>query len=222
MKNKIYKAFQMLLSLPKTIFFNMYYFNVHVAIKLPVFVKYNVKLQSMKGDVKLHHIKPGIIKIGFHCNRPYNNVRNVAVWHLEYGIIEFKGSASIGNGTALAVTGHLILGDNFVVSGNSKFICGAKTVFGDNVMIGYDCFFLDYDAHGIFDCETNARINNKRGIALGDNIWIGACSKIIPGAGISDHSMVALGSLVCKKHIETNVLLAGIPAKIVKTNIKIE
>ncbi len=42
---------------------------------------------------------------------------------------------------------------------------------------------------------------------------------ILKGATIFDNSIVAFGSIVTKSFTETNVIIAGIPAKIVKTNI---
>ncbi len=207
------------LSLPKTIFFNLYYFNIKVAIKLPVIVKYNVRLQSLKGTVMIENPTPGSIRIGFHNNRAYDNARERAVWHMENGQLTFCGKASLGNGTIIAVTGILMLGDNFAVSGNSKIICGSRTVIGKNVLIGYDCLLLDYDAHSIYDVNSNMRVNNKSGIVLGDNIWIGAYSKIITGTVIKDNTVIALGSLSCKEQIEENVLLAGQPASVVKRNV---
>ena len=53
-------------------------------------------------------------------------------------------------------------------------------------------------------------------VKIGDNVWIGACSVILPGVTIGDMSVVAAGSVVTKD-VPPHVLVAGVPAKIIKS-----
>lgn len=52
-------------------------------------------------------------------------------------------------------------------------------------------------------------------IKLGDNVWLGANSIILPGVVLGDHTVVAAGAVV-NKSCEGNCVLAGVPAKVVK------
>lgn len=209
--------------IPKTIFFNFYYFDLKTAVKLPVLISHRVSLQSMNGKVKIRGpIESGMIHIGFHENRAFDQRRDRAVWHLEEGSIIFKGSAMIGNGTKLAVTGRMECGADFRISGNSQIICGNHMCFGEDVLIGYNNIFLDYDAHAIYDKETGNVINSPRPILIGNHVWIGANCKVLKGTNIKEHTMVGLGSLVNRAYEEENVILAGCPAKVIKRSVTLK
>jgi acetyltransferase-like isoleucine patch superfamily enzyme len=52
-------------------------------------------------------------------------------------------------------------------------------------------------------------------VTIGDGVWIGAHSIILPGVTIGNGVTVAAGSVVTKS-ITENCLVAGVPAKIVK------
>ncbi len=53
-------------------------------------------------------------------------------------------------------------------------------------------------------------------VTIGDDIWIGANAVILPGVTIGDHSVVAAGAVVTKD-VPPHTLVAGVPAKIIKT-----
>lgn len=52
-------------------------------------------------------------------------------------------------------------------------------------------------------------------IVLGKNVWIGAHATILPGVTIGDNAVVAAGAVVAKD-VPQNVIVAGVPAKIIK------
>lgn len=53
-------------------------------------------------------------------------------------------------------------------------------------------------------------------VTIGDDIWIGANAVILPGVTIGNHSVVAAGAVVTKD-VPPHTLVAGVPAKIIKT-----
>ena len=54
-------------------------------------------------------------------------------------------------------------------------------------------------------------------IKIGNNVWIGANSLILGGVNITGSNVViAAGSIVTKSFSESNVVLAGCPARIIK------
>lgn len=53
-------------------------------------------------------------------------------------------------------------------------------------------------------------------VVIGDNVWIGACSIILPGVTIGDMSVVAAGSVVTKD-VPPHTLVAGVPARVIKS-----
>lgn len=54
-------------------------------------------------------------------------------------------------------------------------------------------------------------------IEIGDNVWVGANVSILKGAKIGNNCIVATGSVVLSGNYPDNSILAGNPAKVVKT-----
>ena len=54
----------------------------------------------------------------------------------------------------------------------------------------------------------------KQSIEIGNNVWIGARSKICPGVKIDDGAIVAMGSVVTKS-VPKCAIVGGNPAKII-------
>lgn len=89
--------------------------------------------------------------------------------------------------------------------------------FGDNVMIASDVMFINHD---IISAMLNRKYNTLifkpmgGGIEIGDNVMIGAGSRILPDVRIGSNVIIAAGSIVTKD-IPDNSVAAGIPAKVI-------
>lgn len=53
-------------------------------------------------------------------------------------------------------------------------------------------------------------------ITIGDNCWLGANSVILPGVELGNHVVIAAGAVVTKS-FKGNCVLAGVPAKVIKS-----
>lgn len=110
---------------------------------------------------------------------------------------------------------------------------GKHTRIGKNVFINFDCVFLDLGGIEIEDgvliapkvsllSEGHPLTPNDRhslipkSIHIKKNAWIGAGATILQGVTIGENSIVAAGSVV-SKDVPDNVVVGGIPAKIIKT-----
>ncbi|MBO9683296.1 MAG: sugar O-acetyltransferase [Flavisolibacter sp.] len=109
---------------------------------------------------------------------------------------------------------------------------GKHTNIGKNVFINFDCTFLDL---GGITIEDNVLIapkvsllseghpiapENRQSLVPGrihikKNAWIGANATILPGVTIGENAVVAAGAVV-SKDVPDNVIVGGIPAKIIK------
>ena len=62
-------------------------------------------------------------------------------------------------------------------------------------------------------------MNKNQSVYIGNHVWVGADALIQKGARISDNSVVATRSIVTKQFDQGNVVIAGVPARIVRENI---
>ena len=52
-------------------------------------------------------------------------------------------------------------------------------------------------------------------VKIGCRVWIGSHATILPGVTIGDNAVVAAGAVVTKD-VEPNMVVAGVPAKVIK------
>ncbi len=112
-----------------------------------------------------------------------------------------------------------------VVGGSSRFQSGRnqRIIIGDDCMFSWDITVLGHDGHLIYDvidkkCLNNTFGNIRESIVIGDHVWLGAHSSILPNSYISTGSIIGYGSTV-KGYIPNNCIAVGQPARVVKENI---
>lgn len=195
MIKKIRKIITILLSAPKTIYFNLKYLPLKDAVKFPIIVSHRVVLRTMKGEVVINSpIKTGMIKIGFGELAIFDGKYSRTIWQ-NSGTVVFNGKASLGQGTKLTVGGTLIFGKNFSVTAESQFICKKRMVFGDDVLISWQNLFMDSDLHKI-ETLDGTRLNPDRDVIIGNHVWIGCRCTILKGSRIGDNVIVASNSRI--------------------------
>lgn len=95
----------------------------------------------------------------------------------------------------------------------------SRLIIGNDCMFSYDIDIRTGDSHSIINRKTGKRINYAKNIKFGDHIWVASHCIFTKGAEIPSHSIVGTGSLVNKAFTEEHVLIAGRPAKILKTDV---
>lgn len=113
----------------------------------------------------------------------------------------------------------------------TKIDCVNRIEIGDNTTISYDVTIIDNNSHPIHPADRELMSYTKHGslerqpmfsisapIIIGKNCWIGTQVRIQKGVTIGDNSIVAANSVVTKD-VPSNCIVAGNPAKIVKTDI---
>ncbi len=118
---------------------------------------------------------------------------------------------------------NIYIGENFLTSGTVSIVLlrGSGDIkIGDDSMIGWDSEIRLGDGHNIIDAATGKIINSNQNINIGNHVWVAAEVLVLKGANIPDNSVVGVRSIVTKHFDTTNSVIAGVPAKIVKTGIK--
>ena len=107
------------------------------------------------------------------------------------------------------------IGDNSRINGVSIHAT-KKISIGKNCLIAANVTILDSDGHGT-GIDERAFVNPvSLPVIIEDNVWIGINSIILKGVKIGENSVVGAGSVV-SNNVPPNSIVAGNPAKVVKT-----
>ncbi|HOI39390.1 MAG TPA: acyltransferase [Methanobacterium sp.] len=96
---------------------------------------------------------------------------------------------------------------------------GLSVIIGDHCLCSTGVRIRPSDGHIIYDITTGELLNKGEDIVIGNHVWMGLNSLFLKGAKVSDHSIVGANSLVNKKFDEKNVIIAGVPARIVRHGV---
>ena len=143
------------------------------------------------------------------------------------GYLEIGKNCKIRNLIVYEINNHnqLIIGNNFDCRSCKIWLHDGKNNF---IKIGNDCMFsanIDiwpHYGHPIYKKGTKEIINNpKDGVYIEDHVWIGRNVNLLKNTYIPKNSVVGACSIVNKSFKgKENVIIAGIPAKIVKEDIE--
>lgn len=103
---------------------------------------------------------------------------------------------------SVAYAKHIEIGENTIISGNVLFLV-------------HD-YSIGTAIRSVCPVTQGALPHFIKGIKVGNNCFIGIRSIILPGTTIGDNTIIGAGSVV-KGNIPSGVIVAGNPAKIIKS-----
>jgi maltose O-acetyltransferase len=138
------------------------------------------------------------IKFFYYKNLFYNCGDNLRV----YGHVNIKNPSNI------------ILGNNCTLNDNIYLNGWSKITIGNNVSLSASSILVSTG----LEIETFLEMQHKhigKGIIVGNNVQIGVGAIVLDGVNIGNNVIIGAGSVVTK-HIPSNSIVVGNPAKILK------
>lgn len=151
------------------------------------------------------------------------------------------GNVRIGRNNTIIGPIAVTIGDGVVLGRFNKFICGH--IAGDPSMnsmeykrelnIGSGALIFDshyFDVYGRINIGEGTWIAGiasqfwthgasvmDRDIDIGANCYLGSAVRFAPGSAVADRTIVGLGSVVIDKQRATDVVISGVPAKVIRS-----
>lgn len=110
---------------------------------------------------------------------------------------------------------NIHVGEDFYANFNCVLLDVCPIIIGDNAMLGPGVHLVTPE-HPLEAKARNSGYEFGRPITIGDNCWIGTNATIVGGVTLGDNVVVAAGSVVTKS-FGNDVVIGGVPAKIIKT-----
>ena len=145
-----------------------------------------------------------------------------------------RGSGRIILGAGVRLSGRMVISFNTRGMMPPEFVVGDRTFVGHlcsfsiarSIRIGRHCYIaagvsiMDQDGHPIDATARRAGLPTPpdavQTVAIGDDVWLGAGAVILKGVTVGDRAIVA-GRAVVTKDVLADTVVAGNPARLVKT-----
>jgi acetyltransferase-like isoleucine patch superfamily enzyme len=108
---------------------------------------------------------------------------------------------------------NITIGKNVFFNTGCSFQDRGGITIGNGTMIGMNVTIATLN-HGLSLDTRNTTYPSP--VVIGENVWIGSNATILPSVNIGNNSVVAAGAVVTKD-VPENTVVAGVPAKVVKT-----
>ena len=218
------KYLEKIISLPKSLYVSFRLTGIRNCFRLPILVRYNVVLKSLKGKVIFDGCNPkrGILQVGFNNINVLDKKYQRSIMEID-GKVYIKGFCFWGHGARISIGkgGVLTVGNNFLNNAGMTLICFKRITIGDDVLVSWDTMVMDTDFHSTIDLLSN-KVKEKVGeIVIGDKCWLCYGATILKNSCIANGVIVSAKALVNSQFLVENSIIGGIPAKIIKRDIKL-
>jgi acetyltransferase-like isoleucine patch superfamily enzyme len=135
-----------------------------------------------------------------------------------------RGRLTIGNHVRLVSTvatlelatlpgGHLEIGNDVFINYGTSLVSSAHVRIGNGCLIGTHVMVMDCDFHRV---EDKAWDTTGSPVILEDRVWLGNRTMILKGVRVGHDAVVAAGSVVTSD-VAPRTLVAGVPARVVRS-----
>lgn len=136
-----------------------------------------------------------------------------------YGTLIIGRNVRLSDGVAIEVgpRGTLEIGDDVFVGRHTVLVAAERVRIGSEVLIAEHCSIRDGDHALAAEERRHERKLRTASLEIGSGVWIGAGARILRGACVGDGAVVAANSVV-KDRVEPHCIVAGSPARVVRSS----
>lgn len=153
-------------------------------------------------------VRLGPVRIDFDCD---NGLVRMGP---SRGVPAFSASIRVGQDSKIVLGRNVSCTSTVAMSATE----GTTIAVGEDVMFASENQVRADDGHPIFDVRSGKRLNVSTSIRIGDHVWLGRFSTVLGGARIGSGSVIGYGSIVTGR-FPNNCIVAGVPARVVRTDI---
>lgn len=125
----------------------------------------------------------------------------------------------IGKSTSILSNNSISGSADFSIGNNSRIINHHHIDVYNNVSIGNNTWIAGKGSQIWTHGSLYTKLDKDLSVKIGDDIYIGTNVNIAPGTIISNLNLIGMGSVVSGKFLEEQTIIAGNPAKVIKTAI---
>ncbi len=151
---------------------------------------------------------PGSSKRAF-----FNRLRVAVLRKLALGVGK---RCLIRSGVVVNRPENFFIGSDSGLGTGSLISCEGQVKLGSRVLMGADVII--YTSNHVWSVENGTYFGqglDVKPVTIGDDVWLGARSVILPGVAIGDGATIAAGAVVTKD-VPPLAVVGGVPAIIIK------
>lgn len=175
-------------------------------------IRYNRTIQSLIDSGRLElMIKADELLRKFNSLPLYAQEEQVAIIKDLFGYV--GDNPSIARGFQCDFGCNIHVGNNFYAAYNCVMLDYAEIRIGDNCLIGPNVGI--YTTGHNLSPEGRYKTGYAEPITIGDDVWIGGNSCVMPGVSIGNGAVIAAGSVITSD-VAPMTMVGGVPAKHIK------
>jgi acetyltransferase-like isoleucine patch superfamily enzyme len=118
---------------------------------------------------------------------------------------------------------EIIIGNNVCFNTDIHIGCINRIEIGDDCLFGSRIYITDHDHGGtsrddIYITPIRRKLISKGPVIIEKNVYVGEGAAILSGVRIGENSIIATNAVVTKD-VAKNTVVAGVPARVIKTII---